>query len=50
MKINRIIEILLILRQKEEVSSMYISQVRRKSGIEVVENYNLAKSEDAKQP
>lgn len=33
-----------------KVSSLYISQVKRKCGIEVGENYNLAKSEDAKQP
>jgi 23S rRNA (uracil1939-C5)-methyltransferase len=29
---------------------MYISQVKRKCGLEVEENYNLAKSEDAMQP
>ena len=33
-----------------KVSSLYISQVKRKCGLEVGENYNLAKSEDAKQP
>ena len=33
-----------------KVSNLYISQVKRKDGIEVGENYNLAKSEDAKQP
>jgi len=33
-----------------KVSSPYISQVKRKCGLEVGENYNLAKSEDAKQP
>jgi len=33
-----------------KVSNIYISQVKRKCGIEVGENYNLAKSEDAKQP
>ena len=33
-----------------KVSNLYISQVKRKYGIEVGENYNLAKSEDAKQP
>ena len=33
-----------------KVSNLYISQVKRKCGIEVGENYNLAKSEDAKQP
>ena len=33
-----------------KVSNLYISQVKRKCGIEVGENYNLAKSEGAKQP
>ena len=33
-----------------KVSNLYISQVKRKCGSEVGENYNLAKSEDAKQP
>lgn len=33
-----------------KVSSLYISQVKRKCGLEVGENYNLAKSEDSKQP
>jgi hypothetical protein len=33
-----------------KVSSLYISQVKRKYGIEVGENYNLPKSESAKQP
>ena len=33
-----------------KVSSLYISQVKRKCGLEVGENYNPAKSEDAKQP
>ena len=33
-----------------KVSNLYISQVKRKCGIEVGENYILAKSEDAKQP
>ena len=33
-----------------KVSSLYISQVKRKCGIEVGENYNLPKSEDSKQP
>ena len=33
-----------------KVSNLYISQVKRKYGLEVGENYNLAKSEDAKQP
>ena len=33
-----------------KVSNLNISQVKRKCGIEVGENYNLAKSEDSKQP
>ena len=33
-----------------EVSNLYISQVKRKCGIEVGENYNLPKSEDSRQP
>ena len=33
-----------------KVSNLYITQVKRKCGLEVGENYNLAKSEDAKQP
>ena len=33
-----------------KVSSLYISQVKRKCGIEVGENYNLPKSENAKVP
>ena len=32
------------------MSNLYISQVKRKCGIEVGENYNLLKSEDSKQP
>lgn len=33
-----------------KVSSLYISQVKRKLGLEVGANYNLPKSEDSKQP
>lgn len=33
-----------------KVSSLYISQIKRKCGLEVGENYNLAKSENAKVP
>ena len=33
-----------------KVSNLYISQVKRKCGLEVGENYNLAKSEEARQP
>jgi len=32
------------------VFNLYISQIKRKYGLEVGQNYNLAKSEDAKQP
>lgn len=31
-----------------KVSSFYISQVKRKCGLEVGQNYNLSKKEDAK--
>ena len=33
-----------------KVSSMYISQVKRKCGLDVGQNYNLSKKEDAKVP
>ena len=33
-----------------KVSSLYIAQVKRKCGLELAENFNLPKSEDAKQP
>ena len=33
-----------------KVSSLYISQVKRKCGLDVGQNYNLPKKEDAKQP
>ena len=33
-----------------KVSSLYISQVKRKCDLEVGKHYNMAKSEDAKQP
>ena len=33
-----------------KVSSLYIAQVKQKCGIVDRENYNKAKSEDAKQP
>lgn len=32
-----------------KVSNLYISQIKRKCGIEVGENYNLPKSEDSRQ-
>ena len=32
------------------MSSLYISQVKRKCGLEVGQNYNLSKKEDAKVP
>ena len=33
-----------------KVSSLYISQVKRKCGLKVGKHYDVAKSEDAKQP
>ena len=33
-----------------KVSSLYISQIKRKCGLEVGQSYNKPKSEDAKQP
>ena len=33
-----------------KVSNLYISQVKRKCGIEVGKNYNLPKKEDSRQP
>ena len=33
-----------------KVSDLYISQVKRKCGIEVGKNYNLPKNEDSRQP
>lgn len=33
-----------------EVSSLYISQIKRKCGLDVGQNYNLSKKEDAKVP
>ena len=33
-----------------KVSSLYISQVKRKCGLDVGKNYNKPKSEDSKQP
>ena len=33
-----------------KVSSLNIAQVKRKCGIELAENFNLPKSEDARQP
>lgn len=33
-----------------KVSSLYISKVKRKCGLDVGENYNLVKSENAKVP
>ena len=33
-----------------KVSNLYISQVKRKCGIEVGENFTLPKSEDSRQP
>ncbi len=33
-----------------KVSNLYISQIKRKCGIEVGKNYNLPKTEDSRQP
>lgn len=33
-----------------KVSNLYISQIKRKCGLEVGQNYNLAKKENAKVP
>ena len=33
-----------------KVSNLYIAQVKRKCGVELAENFNLPKSEDARQP
>lgn len=33
-----------------KVSSLYIAQVKKKCGLELGENFNLPKSENAKQP
>ena len=33
-----------------KVSSLYISQIKRKCGLDVGQNYNLSKKEDAKGP
>lgn len=33
-----------------KVSSLYISQIKRKCGLEVGQSYNLPKNENAKQP
>ncbi len=33
-----------------KISSLYISQVKRKCGLDVGQNYNLSKEEDAKVP
>ena len=33
-----------------KVSNLYISQIKRKYGLEVGKNYNLPKSEDSRQP
>lgn len=33
-----------------KVSSLHISQLKRKCGLDVGQNYNLSKKEDTKQP
>lgn len=40
-----------VLEHRElKVSNLYISQTKRKCGIEVSQNYNLTKSEDSRLP
>ena len=39
-----------IIKHGLKVSSLYISQVKRKCGLDVGQNYNLSKKEDAKVP
>lgn len=40
-----------VLEQTElKVSSLYIAQIKKKCGLDVGENFNLAKSENARQP
>lgn len=33
-----------------KVSNLYIAQVKKKCGLELAKNFDLSKSEDAKQP
>ena len=33
-----------------KISNLYIAQVKRKCGIELAENFNISRSEGAKQP
>lgn len=33
-----------------KVSSLYIAQIKKKCGLDIGENYNLSKSENARQP
>lgn len=39
-----------LMEHRLKVSNLYISQVKKKCGIEVEENYNLPKSENSRQP
>ena len=39
-----------LIEDLQRVSNLYISQVKRKCGIEVGKNYNLPKNEDSRQP
>ena len=36
--------------EDENISNLYIAQVKRKCGIELAENFNIPRSEGAKQP
>ena len=38
------------LHEGLKVSSLYIAQIKKKCGLDVGENYNLSKSENARQP
>ena len=44
------IKIYVLEKHGLKVSSLYISQVKRKCGLDVGQNYNLSKKEDAKVP
>ena len=43
-------ETVVLLSQLRQKPDDYIAQVKRKCGIELAENFNLPKSEDARQP
>ena len=44
------VDIVKAYEENMKVSNLYISQVKRKCGIEVGKNYNLPKNEDSRQP